>query len=450
MLSMRDKIKTGRNQFKHSSMNEKSARAAQIFQMLGTDTPQNITLILEQARLAIDGLFAFFIPLCRQNDCPPLHTSPDLPQDLEIDCIINSTLFKNTGDRKTHPVLSCISPQDRQTDPLVKKLNIKACIGTPVSFKQTPLGTLWVIDTIPRSFTQDDTTCLETLAAALGLEEERLSLGNKRLKAQKARVRELEKELAQAKKMESIGIIAGGVAHELNNILAGLVSYPELLLLQMEKNSPLREPISFIHDTGLKAADIVQDLLTLTRRGIKQTRVINLNQIIQDYHNSSVHQRLVKNFPNIDFEIKSKPDLLNLNGSEFHISKVIMNLVMNAAEAVQRNGQVIIETFNRYVDISRGGMNEIPQGEYVVLRVSDDGAGISQENIKRIFEPFYVKKQMGRSGSGLGLSVVWNLVKDHGGYIEISSKKEKGTSFELYFPGAGDKMESIPENCPLH
>ena len=322
----------------------------------------------------------------------------------------------------------------------MKKLKIKAYIGTPVLFKQTPLGTLWVIDNTPRSFTQDDATCMETIAVALGLEEERLSQGNKMLEAQKTMVRELSKKLDQAKEMELIGNIAGGVAHDLNNILAGLVSYPELLLLQMEKNSPLMEPISFIHDTGLRAANIVQDLLSLTRRGIKQTRVINLNQAIQDYHKSSVHQRLVKNFPGIDFKIKSDPDLLNLNGSESHISKVIMNLVMNAAEAVQQSGQVMIETFNRYVDISLGEIFENAQGEYVVLRVTDDAEGIRPEDIKRMFEPFYTKRQMGRSGSGLGLLVVWNVVKDHGGHIEIFSEKEKGTTFEIYFPGTRDKL----------
>jgi len=451
MLSMgTDKRKIQRKEFNFPDIGEKSARAAHIFQVLGTDTTQNITLILEQARLIMDGLFAFFIPSCPQKGCPPIHTSPDLPQDLEIDSVLASTLFKNTSDSDTHHVLSCIPPGDRQTDPLVKKLNIKACIGTPVFFKQPPLGTLWVIDTTPRSFTQEDTTCLQTLAAALGLEAERLSQGNKMLEAQKARVRELEKELAQAKKMELIGVVANGVAHDLNNLLAGLVSYPELLLLQMEKNSPFMEPISFIHDTGLQAAEIVQDLLSLTRPGIGQTRVINLNHVIQDYHDSSGHQRLVKNFPGIDFKIKSDPDLLNLNGSESYISRVIMNLVMNAAEAVKKIGQVMIETFNRYVDISIGGINEISKGEYVVLRVSDDGGGISQEDIKRIFEPFYTKKQLGRRGSGLALSVVWNIVKDHGGHIEISSEKGKGTSFELYFPGTRDKRDSIPENLPLH
>ena len=435
-----DKIKIQGKKFNPSNIGEKSARAAHIFQLLGTDYPQNITLILEQALLIMDGIFAFFIPICAQKGCPPIHTSPDLPQDLRVESILASTLFKTTFDEETHHVLSCIPPQDSQTDPLVKKLKIKACIGTPVLFKQTPLGTLWVIDNTPRSFTQDDATCMKTIAAALGLEEERLSQGNKMLEAQKTMVRELSEKLDQAKEMELIGIIAGGVAHDLNNILAGLVSYPELLLLQMEKNSPLMEPISFIHDTGLKAADIVQDLLSLTRRGIKQTRVINLNQAIQDYHNSSVHQRLIKNFPDIDFKIKSDPDLLNLNGSESHISKMVMNLVINAAEAVQNSGQVMVETFNRSVDISPGGIFENASGEYVVLRVTDDAEEISQEDIKRMFEPFYTKRQMGRSGTGLGLLVVWNAVKDHGGYIEIFSEKGKGTTFEIYFPGTRDKL----------
>jgi two-component system, cell cycle sensor histidine kinase and response regulator CckA len=424
---------------------EKPAGIAHLFHLLGTDSPQNISLILEQARFIIQGPFAFFIPLCPQD--PAIQANPGLPHPLEIKHILTSTLFNQAfaTDEETH-LLSCIQP--REGDPLVDTLGIKSCIGVPVFFKQNRLGALWVVDIRPRDFTPDDIESLQTLAAALGLEKERLSRENKMLEAQRATIRKLNKKLSQANKMELLGVIAGGVAHDLNNILAGLVSYPELLLLQIDKNSPLVEPISFIHDTGLKAADIVQDLLTLTRRGIKQTSVINLNQVIQDYHGSSVHQRLLKNFPNIHFKIKTDPWLLNLNGSESHISKVVMNLVMNAAEAVKDSGQVMIETFNRYVDTSLDG-NEIPEGEYAVLRVTDDGEGISREDIKRIFEPFYTKKQMGRSGSGLGLSVVWNAVKDHKGYIEISSKKKEGTSFELYFPGTRDRMESIPDNFNL-
>ena len=192
----------------------------------------------------------------------------------------------------------------------------------------------------------------------------------------------------------------------------------------------------------LKAAEIVQDLLTLTRRGIHQTSVLSLNQIIHDYYNSSAHNRLERNFPEIYFKISLEPHLLNLNGAQSHISKVVMNLVMNAAEAVQTSGQVTIETFNRYVE----GKDKIPEGEYVVLRVSDTGVGIGPADIKRIFEPFYTKKKMGRSGSGLGLSVVWNAVKDLQGYIDVSSEREKGTSFELYFKATRDRLENIADD----
>lgn len=261
-----------------------------------------------------------------------------------------------------------------------------------------------------------------------------------------SRIKQLEEKLKQSEKMELIGTLAGGVAHDLNNILSGLVSYPELLLMQLDKDSPLVEPISFIHDTGIKAAEIVQDLLTLTRRGILQTSVLSLNQLIHDYYNSSAHHRLERNFPKIYFKISLEPYLLNMNGAQSHISKVLMNLVMNAAEAVQTKGQVSIETFNRYVDLSMDKGDEIPEGEYVVLRVSDTGVGIGPVDIKRIFEPFYTQKKMGKSGSGLGLSVVWNVVKDLQGYIDVSSEKEKGTSFELYFKATRDRLENIADD----
>ncbi len=440
-----DKIET-RIKSNPSDGGEKPVEAAHLFHLLGTDHQKNITLIVNHTLSVIEGLFAVYIPKNQKKGRPVIHTSPNFPKTMEIDLFFENSLFKEIS---THRVLPCILPRDKEaSDPMVQSLGIKACIGTPVFYKQKGLGTLWVTDTRPRSFTHDDIASIQTLAAALGLEEERLSHVNKLLKENKEGIRELTKKLKQAEKMELLGVIAGGVAHDLNNILSGLVSYPELLLMQLEENSPLIEPISFMHDTGLKAADIVQDLLTLTRRGIHHTSVLNLNHVIHGYYNSSAHHRLEKNFPEIYFNIDQEPYLLNLNGSESHISKMVMNLVMNAAEAVRGKGQVTIKTFNRYLDTSRGG-DEIPEGEYVVLRVSDNGGGISQADIKRIFEPFYTKKQMGRSGSGLGLSVVWNAVKDHQGYIEISSKKGQGTSFELYFPATRDKTENILDDFEI-
>lgn len=261
-----------------------------------------------------------------------------------------------------------------------------------------------------------------------------------------SRVNELEERLERAKKMELIGTMAGGVAHDLNNILSGLVSYPELLLFQLPPDSPLKEPIAFMHDSGLKAAEIVQDLLTLTRRGIAVKNSISLNHVIHEYFISAAHRRLEKNYPHIRFKVYLEDDLLNLMASASHISKVIMNLVINAAEAIKDQGTVTVESFNRYLDIPLSGYDRILEGEYVVLRVTDNGAGIPKKDIGKIFEPFYTKKQMGRSGSGLGLSVVWNCVKDHSGYIEITSKINKGTTFEIYFPATRKETGQKPES----
>ncbi len=438
-----DKLRILGKKSKPSDTGKKTVRPGDISHLLGTDCQENIKIILTQTLSKIKGLFAIYLPGENQQSCPLVQTNCNLP---DTDSFPASLLFKRPFAQggKTHQALSCITPQDREaSDHLVQSLGIKACIGTPVVHRQKRIGTLWVTDTTPRFYTREDIACMQNFSAILALEEERLSHEQQIIAVEKKRFRDLEKKLKQAEKMELIGIVAGGVAHDLNNILSGLVSYPELLLMQLDENSPLAEPISFIHDTGLKAADIVQDLLTLTRRSIHQTCVLNLNHIIHGYCNSSTHHRLKKNFPNIFFKIMPDPDLLNLKGSESHISKVVMNLVMNAAESVQQNGQVTIETFNRYIDISMNGFDEIPEGEYAVLRVKDNGEGISQTDIKRIFEPFYTKKQMGRSGSGLGLSVVWNAVEDHQGYIVVSSEKEKGTSFDLFFPATRDKTENF-------
>lgn len=262
-------------------------------------------------------------------------------------------------------------------------------------------------------------------------------------------IKKLEDKLLRAEKMELIGTMAGGVAHDLNNILSGLVSYPELVLMQLPENSPLKEPITFMHDAGLKAADIVQDLLTLTRRGIPAKNVINLNTLIIEYLNSAAHRRLEQHSSNIRFLTDFEPDLLNICGSPGHISKIIMNLMFNAAEAIKKEGVVDIKTRNRYIDHPLTGYDTIEEGDYVVLSISDDGKGIAPENLNRIFEPFYTKKQMGRSGSGLGLSVVWNCVKDHNGYIEIKSTQRRGTVFEVFFPATRKKNGDVSEDFVL-
>lgn len=244
----------------------------------------------------------------------------------------------------------------------------------------------------------------------------------------------IESKLEQAQKLEAIGTLTGGVAHDLNNVLGGLVGYPELILMDMPKDSPLIKPLTRIKESGVKAAAIVQDLLTLARRGAVVHNVVNLNEIISDYLETPEHETLARFHPGIEFKIDLEPNLLNTIGSSIHISKTIMNLVSNAAEAIKKGGTVCIYTINIHLDKSLSGFELVQAGDYVKLTVSDTGKGILLKDQKKIFEPFYTKKTMGRSGTGLGMTVVRGTMEDHNGYIDIQSSEGMGTKFHLYFP----------------
>lgn len=246
--------------------------------------------------------------------------------------------------------------------------------------------------------------------------------------------RELSVQLQRSQKMEAIGTLAGGVAHDLNNILSGIVSYPDLILMDLPTDSPLRKPIATMKKSGEKAAAIVQDLLTLARRAVSTFEVVNLNEIVGDYLNSPECAHMQACHPNVTVETRLSPDLFDINGSPVHLAKTIMNLVTNAVEAMPAGGVVRLATANRYVDTPVNGYDAVTEGDYVILTVADSGVGISRENLDRIFEPFFTKKVMGRSGTGLGMAVVWGTVKDHQGYIDVLSAEKQGTTFTLYFP----------------
>ncbi|MBU4260384.1 MAG: PAS domain S-box protein [Proteobacteria bacterium] len=257
--------------------------------------------------------------------------------------------------------------------------------------------------------------------------------------------KELEEKLRRAEKMEAIGTLAGGVAHDLNNILSGLVSYPDLLLLSLPDDSPIRKTVLIIKKSGEKAAAIVNDLLTLARRGVSVTEVINLNATIREFVQSPEFQNMKARHEHVRLELQLDEELLNISGSPVHLTKTIMNLVVNAYESMPGSGEIRITTENRYVDKPVQGYDDVQEGDYVMLTVSDTGHGITPEDRQRIFEPFYTKKVMGRSGTGLGLAVVWGTVKDHHGYIDVRSSHGKGADFILYFPVSRALLKSKVE-----
>jgi len=245
---------------------------------------------------------------------------------------------------------------------------------------------------------------------------------------------QLQTRLERSKKMESLGLLAGGVAHDLNNVLSGIVSYPDMLLMDLAPDSPLKAPIETMKESGQKAATIVQDLLTLARRGVIAQDVLNLNDIIDAYRASPEHQKIMAHHPDTQVDFRLEPHLFNIKGSSVHLKKTIMNLISNAAEAQPIGGRIVVSTESRFLDYPIRGYNTVNDGEYILLRVKDSGEGIGAEDLDHIFEPFYTKKKMGRSGTGLGLAVVWGTVQDHHGYLNVTSQKGDGTTFDLYFP----------------
>lgn len=318
------------------------------------------------------------------------------------------------------------------------------------------------ITNIEREFVTVTGTHLPVLLSATTIEDERTGAqraillirdisSHKEAEAEKER---LKSKLHRAHKMEAIGTLAGGVAHDLNNILSGLTSYPEVLLLDLPPDSPIRKPLQVMKKSGDRAVSIVQDLLTLARRGVQISSVLDLNAIVHDYLESHEYNQIIKYHEDIIVarNLHSQPALIE--GSAAQLTKVLNNLVSNAAEALPGGGGIVVQTEIMTLDQDHVGYERIPVGKYACLDVGDTGIGIAPTDLDRIFEPFFTKKVMGRSGTGLGMAVVWGTVKDHGGYVDVNSTEGEGTNFRIYLPitdkpirtGLADPQELIIGN----
>lgn len=253
----------------------------------------------------------------------------------------------------------------------------------------------------------------------------------------------LQKKLASASKLNALGLMAGSVAHDLNNILSGIVSYPDLLLLQMSETDKHYGHIQKIKEAGKRAAAVVSDLVAITRGGNQPKVVANINEIVFSYLNSIEHGERLADYPDVILETYTQKDIRNSCCSPQHLHKVLLNLVGNALEAVEGAGVIRITTENcKFSNPLRGDMLPPDEDNFVRLTISDNGPGISQEEIDHIFDPFYTTKVMGKSGTGLGLSIVWKIVQDHGGWVEVTENKP-GAVFEVYLPATNDTM------CPV-
>ncbi|MCK5125308.1 MAG: PAS domain S-box protein [candidate division Zixibacteria bacterium] len=256
----------------------------------------------------------------------------------------------------------------------------------------------------------------------------------------------LQDKLERAERMESLGILAGGVAHDLNNMLGPMVGYSDLLLAKMGPESPYRKQIQRIGKSAQDAADVIQDLLTLARRGRYEIIPTDLNVVIRDYLDSPSFQQLSENRKDIQLNLELEENPPIIMGSSPHLAKIIMNLVVNSYDAMGDGGTLLIKTEIRRLDSLLSGYDKIESGEYIIFRVVDTGSGISEDDMGKIFEPYYSKKKMGTSGSGLGLAVVYGIVKDHNGYYDVFSTPGQGTEFLFYLPATDRNTGGIEES----
>lgn len=256
--------------------------------------------------------------------------------------------------------------------------------------------------------------------------------------------KQLEERLSQAQKMEAIGVLAGGVAHDFNNILTAISGYCDLALENTRGNHSLQNYLAEIRDAGNRAAALTGQLLAFSRRRVLSPTVHNLNMSVTD--TERMLRRIVKE--NIEFHINLDPDLGNIRVDSGQIAQVIVNLVVNAGDAMPNGGKLTIETKNVHLPeyLADEQMDAIP-GRYVALLVSDTGMGMDAETQRRLFEPFYTTKEVGR-GTGLGLSTVFGIVKQSGGDIAVHSVLGKGTTFKVYFPFVEETIAPLPDVLP--
>ena len=254
----------------------------------------------------------------------------------------------------------------------------------------------------------------------------------------------LEEQLRQSQKMEAVGVLAGGVAHDFNNLLTVINGYSRLVLDQLDPNDPLRRNIEEVAHAGARAASLTQQLLAFSRKQMLQPKVLDLNASVAGLE--TMLRRLIEE--RIELRIDLDPRLARVKADPAQVEQIVMNLVVNARDAMPEGGRLTIETRNVRLNANDfGGQARVEPGDYVMLAVSDTGRGMDAETKSRIFEPFFTTKGVGR-GTGLGLSTTYGIVAQSGGHISVETEPGRGAKFKIYLPAIGEVAQAMQPASP--
>lgn len=232
---------------------------------------------------------------------------------------------------------------------------------------------------------------------------------------------------------------AGGVAHDLNNILSGLLTLPEMMLMDLPGDSPLVKPLQTIMKSGTRASQVVSELVAMSKGISGDKMVLDLNTAITRFLASEAFSGFQAAHPGLFVQPDLLPDLLNIRSSSDHIDTLLKHLINQGSDAMAGEGRILIKTENTYFDTPPTSRPGLTAGEYICLSVSDSGQFIPKDHVDHMFEPYYCKKVMARSCSGLGMAIAWNMMASSGGFITIRSSQE-GSVYDLFFPASREKV----------
>ncbi|MBI4867509.1 MAG: response regulator [Candidatus Wallbacteria bacterium] len=305
-----------------------------------------------------------------------------------------------------------------------------------VQLGDRPFGVFRALAPAPREFTADERHLVQSAANLLALAIQRRS-------AEDA-LRASEEQLRHSQKMEAVGQLAGGVAHDFNNLLTVIGGYTDFMSDGFRPEDPAYQDLAVVRQAVTRAASLTRQLLAFSRRQVLQPRVFDLNVAVRDM------EKMLRRLIGEDIALRTEPaeDLWRVVGDPTQVEQVLLNLVVNARDAMPHGGSLVVSTSNvtMTADVARRSPGMQP-GEHVLLRVADTGCGIPRELHARIFDPFFTTKEKGK-GTGLGLSTVYGIVKQTGGYIGVESEPGRGTTFQVYLPRAPEGAREAPVETP--